>query len=63
MYILFNDKKSKRSHKTVGIKVFLQFLLDEKNPDPSVRSTDPEAQKHMDPTDPDPQPWFTDALA
>jgi hypothetical protein len=26
----FKDKKSKRSHKTVGIKVFLIFLLDER---------------------------------
>ena len=25
----FKDKKSKRSHKTVGIKVFLLFLLDD----------------------------------
>ncbi len=27
MYIIFKDKKSKRSHKAVGIKVFLTFLL------------------------------------
>jgi hypothetical protein len=26
----FKDKKSKRSHKTVGIKVFLTFLLDDR---------------------------------
>ncbi len=26
MYIIFNDKKSKRSHKAVGIKVFLTFF-------------------------------------
>jgi hypothetical protein len=26
----FKDKKSKRSHKTVGINVFLLFLLDDK---------------------------------
>jgi hypothetical protein len=26
MYIIFKDKKSKRSHKAVGIKVFLTFF-------------------------------------
>jgi hypothetical protein len=26
----FNDKKSRKSHKTVGIKVFLLFLLDDR---------------------------------
>jgi len=26
----FNDKKSKRSHKTVGINVFLTILLDDR---------------------------------
>jgi hypothetical protein len=30
----FKDKKSKRSHKTVGIKGFLVFLLVMKDPDP-----------------------------
>jgi hypothetical protein len=40
----FKDKKSKRSKKTVGIKVFLLFLLDDRR----IR----EAQKHVDP-DPD----------
>ncbi len=31
IYIIFQDKKSKKSHKTVGIKVFLTilFLLDD----------------------------------
>jgi hypothetical protein len=27
MYIIFKDKKSKRSHEAVGIKFFLTFLL------------------------------------
>ena len=27
MYIFFKDKKSKRSHKAVGIKFFVLFLL------------------------------------
>jgi hypothetical protein len=43
----FKYKKSKRSHKTVGIKVFLTILLDRRIQ---------ESQKHMDPTDPDPDP-------
>jgi hypothetical protein len=44
----FKDKKSKRSHKTVGIKVFLTILLDDR------RIRIQEAQKHTDPTDLDP---------
>jgi hypothetical protein len=54
----FKDKKSKRSHKTLGIKVFLLYLLDDRrirmriyrilmflglpDPDPPVRSMDPD---------------------
>jgi hypothetical protein len=45
---LFTDKKSQRSHKTVGIKVFLLFLLDER-----IRIW--EAQK---PTEPDLEYWI-----
>jgi hypothetical protein len=30
IYIIFKDKKSKRSHKTEEIKVFLTFLLDDR---------------------------------
>ncbi len=58
MYIIFKDKKSKRSHKAVGIKVFLTFfclLMEE-----SIPLTDG-AQKHIDlvdpDSDPDPQHW------
>ncbi len=54
---LFKDKKSKRSHKTVGIKVFLTILLDGRRI--RIRIQIQEAQKHMDPIDldPDPQHW------
>ncbi len=50
----FKDKKSKRSHKTVGIKVFFTFLLDDRR----IRIRIQEAQKHKDPTDPDPQHMY-----
>jgi hypothetical protein len=50
MYIIFKDKKSKRSHKAVGIKVFLIFLLGDR------RIRIQEAQKHVDPVDPDSDP-------
>jgi hypothetical protein len=42
----FKEKKSYKSHKTVGIKVFFLFLLDDK------RILIWEAQKYMDPTYP-----------
>jgi hypothetical protein len=45
----FKSKKSKRNHKTVEIKVFLTILLNDR------RIRIQEAQKHMDPVDPDPQ--------
>ncbi len=46
----FKDKKSKRSHKTVGIKVFLTILLDDRrfrirsrmDPDPYLCLVDPD---------------------
>jgi hypothetical protein len=54
-------KKSKRSHKTVQIMVFLKlFLLNDRR----IRIRYQEAQKHVDPvdpdpdSDPDPQHWF-----
>jgi hypothetical protein len=55
----FKDKKSKRSDKTVQIKVFLKlFLLNDRR----IRIRYQEAQKHVDPVDPDPDPdpqhWF-----
>jgi hypothetical protein len=34
IYIIFKDKKSKRIHKTVGIKVFLTIIADDPDPDP-----------------------------
>jgi hypothetical protein len=49
----FKDKKSKRSHKTVEIKVFLAFLLNDRR----VRIQIHEAQKHVDP-DPDLEHWL-----
>ncbi len=56
--LFFKDKKSYRSHKTVGINVFLIIFVD---PYSSFWLLNPEriqeAQKHMDPTDPDPQHW------
>jgi hypothetical protein len=40
MYIIFKDKKSKRSHKAVGIKVFLTlFAWWQKDPDPGDPKT------------------------
>ncbi len=48
-YIYIKDKKLSRSHKPVGIKDFLLFLLDE------IRIRIQEAQKHTDYADPDPQ--------
>ncbi len=39
----FKDKKSQRSHKTVGIKIFLNvFAWWEKDPDPNLWLTDPD---------------------
>jgi hypothetical protein len=69
----FKDKKSKRSHKAVGSRFFLLFLLGDRRirsririhtPDYWIRIRIQEAQKHTDPTDPDPdsdpdpQHWF-----
>ncbi len=56
--LLFKDKKSKRSHKTVGIKVFLTYLLTMEVSGSGFRIQG--AQKHTDPTDPDsdPQHWY-----
>jgi hypothetical protein len=48
----FKDKKPKRSHKTVGIKVLLLFLLDDRR----IRIR--EAQKHVDRAVPDPEHWL-----
>jgi hypothetical protein len=47
-------KSQKRSHKTVEFKVFLTILLNGR------RIRIQEAQKHVDPVDPDPdsQHWF-----
>ena len=67
---VFKDKKSKRSHKTVGINVFQLFLLDHSRIQIWTRtririhgtSTSDEwirireAQKHSDPVDPDSDP-------
>ncbi len=56
MFLKVQDKKSKRSQKAVGIKIFFLFLLGDR----SIQ----EAQKHTDPIDPDPdsdldpQNWF-----
>ncbi len=46
------DKKSYRSHKTVEIKIFLNFLLVDGRI--RIRTRIQEAQKQMNPTDPDP---------
>jgi hypothetical protein len=46
----FKDKKIQKSHKTVRVKVFLLFLFDYRG----IRIR--EAQKRMDPVDPDPDP-------
>jgi hypothetical protein len=59
-YIIFKDKKSKRSHKTVGIKVFFLILLDDgrirsrsrnriHTSDKWIQIRIREAQKHVDP--------------
>ncbi len=61
-YIIFKDKKSKRSHKAVGIKVFLYFfLLGDRRIEIRIRihTSDwwiriQEVQKHVDPVDPNP---------
>ncbi len=61
----FKGKKSKRSHKTVEIKVFLTILLNDRRiririSDKWIRIWIQEAQKHEDPdpgSDPDPQHW------
>ncbi len=58
----FKDKKSKWSHKTVGIKVFLTIFAwwwKEPDPDPYLwlMVPDPGGPKQTDPTDPDPQHW------
>jgi hypothetical protein len=45
-------QKSKRSHKTVEIKVFLLFLLNDRR----IRIRIQEAQKHVDLVDPDSDP-------
>jgi hypothetical protein len=44
-------QKVKKSHKIVGIKVFLLFLHDDR------RIQIREAKKPVDPVDPDPQHW------
>ncbi len=73
MYIIFKDKKSKRSHKAVGIKVFLTFLLVDKRiqirsririhtSDWWIRIRIQEAQKHVD-SDSDPQHCFLQAYS
>ncbi len=61
MYIIFKDKKSKRSHKAEGIKVFLTFWLVDRRIQIRIHTSDwwiririQEAQKHVDPVDPDP---------
>ncbi len=70
MYIIFKDKKSKRSHKAVGIKVFLTFLIGDRRIQIRSRiririNTSDwwiriQVQKHVDPVDPDSdgQHWF-----
>jgi hypothetical protein len=45
----FKDKKSKRSHKTVKSRFFLLNLLNDRR----IRIRIQEAQKHVDPVDPD----------
>ncbi len=71
MYIIFKEKKSKRSHKTVGIKVFRDRRIQIRIRNWSRIRIYPsdwwiriqEAQKHVDPVDldpdldPDPQHW------
>jgi hypothetical protein len=69
MYIIFKDKKSKRCHKAVQeSRFFLLFLLSDRRIQIRIRSQIrihtsewwiririQEAQKHVDPVDPDPQ--------
>ncbi len=52
----FKDKKSKRSHKTVESRFLLIFLLHYRR----IRIR--EAQKHVDPVDPDPGHWKRQCL-
>jgi hypothetical protein len=64
--LIFIDKKSKRSHKIVEIKVFLKpfCLLMERSGSGSVQNNDGSGRPKniTDPTDldpdPDPQHWF-----
>ncbi len=63
MYIIFKDKKSNRSHKEVGIKVFLTFFAwwwkdPDPDPDPYLRLVDPDpgGPKTCRPVDPDSDP-------
>ncbi len=63
MYIIFKDKKSKSGHIAVGIKVFLTFLLGDRRIRIRIHTSDwwiririQEAQKHVDPVDPDSVP-------
>ncbi len=68
--IIFKDKKkSKRSHKAEGINVFLTFLLGERRIQSRIHTSDwwiriqiQEAQKHVDPVDPDPQHWLNQSV-
>jgi hypothetical protein len=60
MYIIFKDKKSKRSHIAVRIKVFLLFWLGDRRIQIRIRIH--EAQKHVDPVDPDPDPQHNGIL-
>ncbi len=61
IYIIFKDKKSKRRHKTVGIKVFLLFMLDDRRIRIRTSLTNGSGsrkpQKQTDATDPDPHYW------
>ncbi len=55
---IFKDKKVKKSHNTVGIKIFLTIfvmMIEGSGSIPLIRIRIQEAQKHTDPTDPDPQ--------
>ncbi len=61
----FKDKKSCRSHKTVEIKIFLNFLLVDgriririHTNKLWIRMRIQKAQKRTDPTDPDPEHWL-----
>ncbi len=64
-YIYISNHKSLRSHKTVEIKVFHNFLacwwkVPVPDPDPykRIRIRIRNAQKFTNPTDPDPEHWF-----